>query len=72
MDRKELVEALFEEFDDNRDGVISRREFVDLIESLLGRHGVDVSSRIFDEFDTNHDNRISRDELIRLVEDYAL
>lgn len=72
MDRKELVEALFEEFDDNRDGVISRREFKDLIESLLGRHGVDVSARIFDAFDTNHDNRISRDELIRLVEDYAI
>jgi len=27
MDRKELVEALFEEFDENGDGAISRREF---------------------------------------------
>lgn len=72
MDRRELIEALFEEFDENRDGVISRREFKDLIESLLGRHGVRTSSRIFDRFDTNHDNRISRDELVRLVEEYAL
>ncbi|MFO7762479.1 MAG: EF-hand domain-containing protein [Wenzhouxiangellaceae bacterium] len=72
MDRKELVEALFEEFDDNGDGVLSRREFKALIECLLGDHDVKTSSKIFDEFDANHDNVISRDELIDLVIEYAI
>jgi len=72
MDRKELVEALFEEFDENGDGAISRREFKELIECLLGKHDVETSSKIFDEFDANHDNSISRDELIDLVIEYAI
>lgn len=72
MDRKELVEALFEEFDENRDGAISRREFKELLACLLGEHDVRTDNRIFDEFDANHDNRITRDELINLVIEYAI
>lgn len=72
MNRRELVEALFEEFDTNKDGVISRGEFVGLIECLLGDHGVKTKREIFDEFDANHDNVISRDELIDLIIEYAV
>lgn len=72
MNRDELIEALFEEFDTNRDGMISRREFVDLVRYLLGEHGIAVSARIFDKFDTDHDNAISRDELVKLVDEYVL
>lgn len=72
MDRRELVEALFEEFDTNRDGVLSRGEFVDLVKYLLGEHGLGVSSKIFEEFDANHDGVISREELVELVIEYAL
>ncbi len=72
MDRRELVEALFEEFDDNDDGKISRREFIELRKCLLGDHGVETSSKIFDHFDSDHDNHISRDELIELVIEYAI
>ena len=72
MNRRELVEALFEEFDENRDGVISRREFKELIACLLGEHDVRTDNKIFDEFDANHDNVISRDELIDLVIEYAI
>lgn len=72
MNRRELAEALFEEFDKNRDGELSRGEFVDLVKYLLGEHGLHTSSKIFDQFDANHDNRISRDELIELLIDYAL
>ena len=72
MDRKELVAALFEEFDTNQDGVISRGEFTDLIDCLLGKHGVKTRAQIFDEFDANHDNVISRDELIDLIIEYAI
>ena len=72
MDRKELISALFEEFDTNRDGVISRGEFTDLIDCLLGEHGVKTRAQIFNEFDANHDNVISRDELVNLVIEYAI
>jgi len=72
MDRRELVEALFEEFDENGDGKLSKREFRDLVKCLLGDHGLETSSKIFDRFDTDHDNAITRDELIELVIEYAL
>ena len=72
MDRRELVEALFEEFDTNKDGVISRGEFSALIDCLLGKHGVKTKREIFDEFDANHDNVISRDEMVDLIIEYAI
>jgi Ca2+-binding EF-hand superfamily protein len=37
MNIEQLVVDLFDGFDENRDGVISRREFVALVESLLRR-----------------------------------
>ncbi len=72
MKREELVNELFEEFDRNRDGVLSRGEFVDLVKYLIGEHGLAASSRIFDEFDADHDNVISRDELLELIDKYWL
>jgi len=72
MNRRELVEALFEEFDDNGDGVLSRREFDELIDAMIGEHGVETHREIFERFDQDHDNGISKDELIELVIEYAL
>ena len=72
MNREELVKELFEEFDTNRDGVLSRGEFVELVRCLFGEHGVATSREIFDQFDANHDNVISRDELVNLVIDHAI
>ena len=57
---------------ENGDGVISRREFVALIESLLHKNEVGFSSNIFKRFDANHDNVISRDELIDMIVELAL
>lgn len=72
MKQQELIEAILEEYDTNRDGVLSRGEFVDLTKYLLGEHGIRVSSEIFDAFDANHDNVISRDELVELIIEYQL
>ena len=72
MDRKELAEKLFDEFDKNRDGVLSRGEFKELVECLFGRYGHKTSNEIFTQFDADHDNRISKDELIDLLIDYQL
>jgi len=72
MNTDELVKNLFEEFDRNGDGKLSRGEFVDLVRYLLGEHGIQTSSRIFERFDTNHDNGITPDELVDLVEEYVV
>lgn len=72
MDIEQMVTELFDVFDENKDGVISRREFVALIESLLHHHEIGFSSDIFKKFDTNHDNVISREELIDMVVELAL
>ncbi|MDH3903118.1 MAG: EF-hand domain-containing protein [Xanthomonadales bacterium] len=72
MNTEQLVNELFDVFDVNDDGVISKGEFVSLAESLLHQHGLNFSSDIFKQFDTNHDNVISRDELVEMVLELAL
>ena len=72
MDQKQLVDELFELFDKNRDGSISRGEFIDLIDCLLSEKGQHVSRDIFDKFDKNHDNSISKEELHTLIQDMWL
>ena len=67
-----MVAELFDVFDVNNDGVISRGEFIALAESLLSKQELNFSSDIFKQFDANHDNKISRDELIELVLELAL
>ena len=67
-----MVAELFDIFDENKDGVISRREFVALVESLLNQNEIGFSSDIFRKFDTNHDNVISKKELIDMIVELAL
>ncbi|NQZ81715.1 MAG: EF-hand domain-containing protein [Colwellia sp.] len=72
MNTEQMVTELFDIFDKNKDGVISRGEFVELAECLLHDKGLNFSSSIFTHFDENHDNVISRDELITMVIELAL
>ena len=52
--------------------MISRREFIALVESLLNEKGLGLSSDIFNKFDSNHDNVISKEELIDMIVELAL
>ena len=72
MNTEEMVAELFDVFDVNNDGLISRGEFIALAKSLLHKEEFEFSSDIFKQFDANHDNAISKDELIELVTDLAL
>jgi len=72
MNTEKMVAELFDVFDINNDGVISKGEFVALAESLLHQQGMNFSSDIFKQFDSNHDNVISKDELIEMVLELAL
>ena len=72
MDIEQLAAELFDVFDENKDGVISRREFIALVESLLQQKEIGFSSDIFRKFDSNHDNVISKEELIDMIVELAL
>lgn len=72
MNTEEMVGELFDIFDINGDGVISKGEFVALAKSLLHDEGMNFSSDLFKQFDKNHDNVISREELIDMVLELAL
>lgn len=72
MNHRELVEKLFEEFDENDDGKLSKREFRNLVHCMVGDHGVETCSSIFDRFDKDHDNAITRDELVDLIIEFAI
>ena len=72
MQIKEWVDELFEVFDEDKDGVINRSEFVELIDCLLQDKGIKMCETIFHKFDTNHSNSISKEELTEMIIDLAL
>lgn len=72
MNTEKMVAELFDVFDVNQDGVISKGEFVALAKALLHKQGLGFSSDIFKAFDANHDNVISKEEMIDLVLELAL
>ncbi|NQZ22197.1 MAG: EF-hand domain-containing protein [Colwellia sp.] len=72
MEINQWVDELFEVFDVDKDGVINRGEFVELIDCLLQDKGIRMCETIFNKFDTNHDNSISKDELKAMVIELAL
>lgn len=72
MDINQWVDELFEVFDTNNDGLISRSEFVELIDCLLRDKGIRMCETIFKRFDADHDNAISKAELKEMVIELAL
>lgn len=72
MNTEEMVAELFDVFDVNGDGVISRGEFVSLAKCLLYEKDFNFRTDIFKRFDENHDGVISREEMINMVIELAL
>lgn len=72
MEINQWVDELFEVFDEDKDGVINRTEFVELIDVLLQDKGIRMCETIFNRFDTNHNNSISKAELKEMVIELAL
>ena len=56
-----LIE-LFEFFDKNSDGVISRSELIELVEVLLSEKGIGKSTKIMKEFDIDQNGVIDFQE----------
>jgi len=58
----ENLQELFDFFDKNSDGYISKKELIELVEVQLNEKGLGKSSQILKEFDFNQDNKIDFDE----------
>jgi len=56
------IKDLFAFYDNNNDGVISKREFVQLVDELLHERGLGTSSKILDEYDFNENGVMDFDE----------
>lgn len=66
------LEELFDFFDKNSDGYISKMELIELVEVLLNEKGLGKSSQVLAEFDFNHDNKIDFEEFKVFAEMYLI
>jgi Ca2+-binding EF-hand superfamily protein len=66
------LEELFDFFDENSDGYISKKELIDLVDVLLNEKGLGKSSKILKEFDFNSDNKIDFEEFKVFADSYLI
>tara|TARA_B100000787_G_scaffold130024_2_gene98940 strand:- start:3108 stop:3329 length:222 start_codon:yes stop_codon:yes gene_type:complete len=64
---KKHLKLLFDTYDTNHDGFLSKGEFVDFSHEVLAILKRGGSNAVFHESDLNHDDRISFDEFISLM-----
>lgn len=62
----------FDFFDKNSDGIISRSEFIELVDVLFEERALGESSAILRAFDVNGDGMIDYSEFASLVREYRL
>jgi guanylate cyclase activator 1 len=64
------LKELFDFFDKNSDGYISKSELIELVDVLLNEKGLMKSSQIMNEFDFNNDKKIDFDEFLAFANSY--
>ena len=64
------LNELFDFFDKNSDGVISRSELIELVDVLLDQHGIGKSSKVMKEFDIDQNGVIDFQEFELLYNNY--
>jgi Ca2+-binding EF-hand superfamily protein len=64
------LKELFDFFDKNSDGVISRSELIELVDVLLDQHGIGKSSKVMKEFDIDQNGVIDFEEFELLYDNY--
>ena len=66
----ESLKEMFDFFDRNSDGVISRIELIELVDVLLDQRGLCKSSKVLEEFDVDHNGVIDFNEFEALAKSY--
>jgi Ca2+-binding EF-hand superfamily protein len=64
------LKELFDFFDKNSDGIISRSELIELVDVLLDQHGIGKSSKVMKEFDIDQNRVIDFEEFELLYDNY--
>jgi Ca2+-binding EF-hand superfamily protein len=64
------LKELFDFFDRNSDGVISRSELIELVDVLLDQHGIGKSTKVMKEFDVDQNGVIDFEEFELLYDNY--
>ena len=64
------LKELFDFFDKNSDGYISKSELIDLVDVLLNEKGFMKSTQIMNEFDFNNDKKIDFEEFLIFTNSY--
>lgn len=63
----ESLREMFDFFDKNADGVISRAELIELVDVLFDKRGLGKSSKVLKEFDFNQNGVIDYNEFKELA-----
>jgi Ca2+-binding EF-hand superfamily protein len=66
------LEELFNFFDQNSDGFISKKELIDLADVLLDEKGLGKSAKLLKEYDFNSDNKIDFEEFKAFAASYLI
>lgn len=64
----EELKEMFEFFDRNKDGVLSRGELIELTEVLLNQKGIGKSAKVLADFDRNSDGVIDFNEFVEFFQ----
>ena len=62
----DLLKALFDSYDKNSDGYLSKGEFVSFSREVLEIYSQGSSNTVFKVSDLNHDNKVSFEEFSRI------
>merc|ERR1712066_649574 len=64
---RQMIDAVFRVYDNNRDGYVDFVEFMTVFYILSEKPPQEIMTRMFQMFDINHDGVISKDEMLTLV-----
>ena len=77
---EDIVQTIFDKYDTDKSGALSRRETYRLLNDVLAKQGRDMTyktsisyfNQVFNQFDINNDSSLSQGEMTRFVKKFLL